>query len=36
MLPPSDPQNLQTEIDRLQTQAQSMQRSLDAINERLR
>ncbi len=35
MLPQSDPQNLQTEIDRLQSRAESLQRSLDVINERL-
>ena len=35
MLPQSDPQNLQTEIDRLHTQADSLQRGLEAINQRL-
>jgi predicted nucleic acid-binding Zn-ribbon protein len=35
MLPQSDLQNLQTEIDTIQSRAESMQRSLDAINERL-
>jgi len=35
MTPPSNPQNLQTEIERLQSRTESMQHTLDAINERL-
>ena len=35
MVPQSGAQNLQTEIDGLHTQAESLQRSLEAINERL-
>jgi hypothetical protein len=35
MSPQSNPQYLQAEIDRIETQAASMQRSLDAINARL-
>jgi len=35
MLAQSNPQNLETEINRLQARAESMQRSLDAISERM-